>query len=110
MVTTDKLFIGQRLDSTGLYFYGARYYDPAIGRFISPDTIVPDPASPQSFNRYSYCLNNPLKYTDQSGQGMDYMTNLEKIIRTQHLSPSELRIAQNLYFDLQDAVLGALFP
>jgi uncharacterized protein RhaS with RHS repeats len=50
-----------------LYYYGARYYDPQIGRFISPDTIVPDPANPQTLNRYSYCLNNPLKYTDPSG-------------------------------------------
>jgi RHS repeat-associated protein len=64
---TDKLFTGQRLDGIGLYFYNARYYDPAIGRFISPDTIIPSPANPQSFNRYSYCLNNPLKYTDPSG-------------------------------------------
>jgi hypothetical protein len=45
----------------------ARYYDPTIGRFISPDTIVPAPANPQSLNRYSYCLNNPLKYVDPSG-------------------------------------------
>jgi RHS repeat-associated protein len=64
---TDKKYTGQRLDGTGLYYYGARYYDPTIGRFISPDTIVPSPANPQSFNRYSYCLNNPLKYTDPSG-------------------------------------------
>jgi RHS repeat-associated protein len=64
---TDKLFTGQRLDSTGLYYYGARYYDPSIGRFISPDSIIPDPYNPQSLNRYSYCLNNPLKYTDPTG-------------------------------------------
>jgi RHS repeat-associated protein len=65
---TDKLFTGQRLDdNTGLYYYNARYYDPVIGRFISPDTIVPNPANPQSLNRYSYCLNNPLKYVDPSG-------------------------------------------
>jgi hypothetical protein len=43
-------------------------YDPTIGRFISPDTVIPNPANPQCFNRYSYCLNNPLKYTDPSGQ------------------------------------------
>ncbi len=64
---TDKKFTGQRLDGTGLYYYNARYYDPLIGRFISPDTIIPDPSNPQSFNRYSYCLNNPLKYIDPNG-------------------------------------------
>ncbi|HSW57842.1 MAG TPA: RHS repeat-associated core domain-containing protein, partial [Dehalococcoidales bacterium] len=52
---------------TESYTYNARYYDPQIGRFISADTIVQSPANPQSFNRYSYCLNNPLKYTDPSG-------------------------------------------
>jgi RHS repeat-associated protein len=66
-VPTDKKFTGQRLDGTGLYYYGARYYDANIGRFISADTIVPNPANPQCFNRYSYCLNNPLKYTDPTG-------------------------------------------
>jgi RHS repeat-associated protein len=64
---TDKKFTGQRLDSDGLYYYGARYYDPSIGRFISADTIVPNPANPQSLNRYSYCINNPLKYIDPTG-------------------------------------------
>ncbi|MBN2074578.1 MAG: RHS repeat-associated core domain-containing protein [Dehalococcoidales bacterium] len=64
---TDRLFTGQRLDDTGLYYYGARYYDASMGRFISADTIIPNPANPQSFNRYSYCLNNPLKYIDPSG-------------------------------------------
>jgi RHS repeat-associated protein len=66
-VNTEKKFTGQRLDDTGLYFYNARYYDAGIGRFISPDTIVPNPANPQSLNRYSYVLNNPLKYTDPTG-------------------------------------------
>jgi RHS repeat-associated protein len=66
-IDTDILFTGQRLDGTGLYYYGARYYDPTIGRFISADTIVPNPANPQSLNRYSYCLNNPLKYIDPTG-------------------------------------------
>jgi RHS repeat-associated protein len=66
-LNTDEKFTGQRLDGTGLYYYGARYYDPNIGRFISPDSIVPNPANPQSLNRYSYCLNNPLRYNDPSG-------------------------------------------
>jgi RHS repeat-associated protein len=77
-IDTDKLFTGQRLDGTGLYYYGARYYDPTIGRFISADTIVPDPANPQSLNRYSYCLNNPLKYTDSTGE---YWSNPWEILK-----------------------------
>jgi RHS repeat-associated protein len=61
---TDKLFTGQYLDQTGLYYYNARYYDATIGRFISADPTVQSLANPQTLNRYSYCLNNPLKYTD----------------------------------------------
>jgi len=64
---TNKKFTGQRLDGTGLYYYGARYYDPVIGRFISPDTVGPNPTNPQSLNKYSYCFNNPLVYTDPTG-------------------------------------------
>ena len=59
----------ERDGSTGLYFYEARYYDAALGRFISADTIVPDPTDPQAFNRYSYVINNPLRYTDPTGHG-----------------------------------------
>jgi hypothetical protein len=43
------------------------YYDPELGRFIQPDTIIPDLSNPQSYNRYSYCVNNPLRYTDPTG-------------------------------------------
>jgi RHS repeat-associated protein len=73
-------FTGQRLDTTGLYYYGARYYDPGIGRFISPDSIVPDPTNPQNFNRYSYCLNNPLKYTDPTGHWPSLSTLAKAVI------------------------------
>jgi RHS repeat-associated protein len=65
---TTYNYTGQRLDgSAGLLYYGARYYDPALGRFIQPDTLVPEPGNPQSLNRYAYVLNNPLKYTDPTG-------------------------------------------
>ncbi len=57
----------ERDGSTGLYFYEARYYDAALGRFISADTIVPDPLDPQSLNRYTYAANNPVLYNDPSG-------------------------------------------
>lgn len=46
---------------------GARWYDPQVSRWLSPDTIVPSPANPQSLNRYSWVLNNPLLYIDPTG-------------------------------------------
>ncbi len=68
MLPTDYTFTGQKLDaSAGLMYYGARYFDAAIGRFAQPDSIVPNPYNPQSLNRYSYTLNNPVRYTDPSG-------------------------------------------
>jgi RHS repeat-associated protein len=65
---TTYNYTGQRLDGgTGLLYYGARYYDPALMRFVQPDTLVPEPGNPQTLNRYAYTLNNPLKYTDPTG-------------------------------------------
>jgi hypothetical protein len=85
-------YTGQRRDETGLLYYHARYYDPALGRFLSADTIVPEvgalavtpsdstaaelfdnggkmsgTANPQELNRYSYANNNPIRYNDPSG-------------------------------------------
>ncbi|MCQ2228326.1 MAG: FG-GAP-like repeat-containing protein [Bacteroidales bacterium] len=45
-----------------------RFYDPILARFLSPDPYVQAPDNTQNFNRYSYCLNNPLKYTDPNGE------------------------------------------
>ena len=47
--------------------YNAREYSPLLGRFLSADTIVPNPGSSQSLNRYSYVENSPMKYYDPSG-------------------------------------------
>jgi hypothetical protein len=44
-----------------------RLYDPLVGRFLSVDPYIQDPGFTQEYNRYSYCLNNPLRYTDPSG-------------------------------------------
>ncbi len=44
-----------------------RVYDPLDGRFLSPDNYVQQPTNSQNFNRYSFCINNPLKYTDKTG-------------------------------------------
>ncbi len=67
-IAIDRRFTGQRWDATiDLYDYQARYYDPALGRFVQPDTMVPELGNPQSLNRYAYVYNNPLRYTDPSG-------------------------------------------
>jgi RHS repeat-associated protein len=64
----SKRYTGQVADDeTGLYYYNSRYYDPQLGRFTQPDTIIPNLGDPQSYNRYSYVQNNPLTYTDPSG-------------------------------------------
>jgi RHS repeat-associated protein len=77
---TTKEFTGQRLDSTGIYYYNARYYDPNIGRFVSPDNVIQNPADPQTLNRYSYCVNNPLKYTDPSGHRWNWQLTIGVIM------------------------------
>lgn len=61
-------FTGQEHDpETGLYYYGARYYSPRLGRFISADPVVADLYNPQNLNRYSYVLNNPMTLADPTG-------------------------------------------
>lgn len=65
---TDRDFTGQKENmELGLLYYGARFYVPGVGRFLSADTIVPNAASPQSFNRYSYVRNSPLNRIDPTG-------------------------------------------
>ncbi|MDM8550401.1 FG-GAP-like repeat-containing protein, partial [Desulfobacterales bacterium HSG2] len=61
-------FTGHLRDQeTDLIYMGSRYYHPLLGRFVSPDTIVPDPANPQSLNRYAYAYNNPISNIDPTG-------------------------------------------
>ncbi len=52
----------------GIYNANARLYDPLLGRFLSPDPYVQAPDFSINFNRYAWCLNNPLKYTDRNGE------------------------------------------
>jgi RHS repeat-associated protein len=63
------LYTGQEWDAeTGLYYFGARYYNPIIGRFITEDPIAGLASLPQSLNPYAYCLNDPLNYVDPEGE------------------------------------------
>ncbi len=67
-------FTGQEEDSSSkLYYYGARYYDPQLGRFITPDTFIQDPSDPQAYNRYAYCRNNPINFTDPTGHFWNFI-------------------------------------
>ena len=69
---TDLAYTGQRaIESLGLLDYHARFFDASIGRFISPDSIVSDPANPQALNRYAYVNNSPLTYNDPTGHRID---------------------------------------
>ncbi|WP_448590919.1 RHS repeat-associated core domain-containing protein [Thermoflexus hugenholtzii] len=62
---TDRRFTGQQWEaSLGLYDYNARFYDPALGRFLQPDPSVPEVGNPQALNRYAYVHHNPLRYTE----------------------------------------------
>ena len=57
----------EHLERTGLIHMNGRVYDPAIGRFLSPDPVVADASFSQGWNAYSYALNSPLSYSDPSG-------------------------------------------
>lgn len=69
-----ELFLGrgysghEHLKEFGLVNMNARLYDPALGRFLAPDPFVQMPDLSQNFNRYSYAMNNPLRYVDEDGE------------------------------------------
>ncbi|HSP78408.1 MAG TPA: toxin TcdB middle/N-terminal domain-containing protein [Myxococcaceae bacterium] len=58
---------GHVVDDTGLVYMNARYYDPQLGRFVSPDPVVPSSENPQALNRYAYVYNNPISNSDPTG-------------------------------------------
>ncbi len=67
---TDYAFTGQ-MQEGDIYFYNARWYDPALGRFMQADSFIPTAQGTQGWDRYAYVNNNPLRYTDPSGQMID---------------------------------------
>ncbi len=73
-IPTTFQYTGQRREKDlgpaggeGLYYYGARWYDPAVGRFVSADTIIPDIYNSIDWDHYSYARNNPARFTDPNG-------------------------------------------
>ncbi len=74
------MYTSQEQDrETSLYYYGARYYNPDLRRFAQPDGIIQDVYDPQSLNRYSYVRNNPLRYTDPTGNYLDTVVDIASI-------------------------------
>jgi RHS repeat-associated protein len=66
---TSHKFTGQEYDfATNLSFFKSRYYDPKTCQFLTPDPIIPHTAyDPQNLNRFAYCRNNPIRYSDPTG-------------------------------------------
>ncbi|AZR73484.1 hypothetical protein BBF96_08865 [Anoxybacter fermentans] len=111
-VETRYKFTGQRqVIGIGLYYYGARYYDPETGRFITEDVYRGNLINPLSQNLYIYVLQNPLKYVDPLG----YMANLtagtggitskitdEDIERLKKIVEEDDRLTEEEKVDLKD--------
>jgi RHS repeat-associated protein len=69
LTVLDRGYTGhEHLQSVGLVHMNGRLYDPKLHRFLQPDNYVQDPSNTQNYNRYGYCMNSPLKYTDPSGE------------------------------------------
>jgi len=89
-IPTDRRFTDQRSDSyINMYQLGARWYSPVLGRFISADSIVPDPVNPQALNRYSYVYNRPLNLIDPSGHDPLDTAWMLDFLRANHRLPTD---------------------
>jgi len=76
----DRGYTGhEHLQTIGLIHMNGRLYDPALHRFLQPDNYVQDPFNTQNFNRYGYVLNNPLLYTDPTGEEFISLSTLAVI-------------------------------
>ena len=104
-------FAGSRPDrDTGLDHMGARYYDPALARFISPDPTVPDPFNPQSLNRYAFGLGNPVSYADPTGyEPVPYSPYFRSEVDPIPVMKAPARVAPTLRFGAVD-IYGHLPP
>ena len=65
---SSEKYTGQRYDEeTSLYYYGARYYDPGLGRFIGADAVIASQYRTSALHPYAYVESNPVNYVDPSG-------------------------------------------
>ncbi|UPT70708.1 MAG: RHS repeat-associated core domain-containing protein [Flavobacterium sp. JAD_PAG50586_2] len=106
----DRGYTGhEHLQSVGLIHMNARLYDPKLHRFLQPDNFIQDPSNTQNFNRYGYVLNNPLKYTDPSGEFFVAAVLIGAAIAalTYTITAMATRTQMNFGGLLQSAAIGA---
>jgi len=102
---TDYRFTGQQeVSYINLYWYNSRLYDPALGRWIQPDSIIPDPNNPLDWDRYSYVRNSPIKYTDPSGHLSDNQIERWTGLKIDDIDDELLKMLQAARFG--DALYG----
>ena len=77
-------------EAMGLSYFGARWYDPTIGRFMAIDPVGVDEGNIHSFNRYSYANNNPYKYVDPDGRmsTLRFLLNVSKAKKVSNAKPT----------------------
>ncbi|MCP4609739.1 MAG: hypothetical protein GY845_13610, partial [Planctomycetes bacterium] len=111
-----QIFTGQEHDlNTGLIYFGARYYDPDIGRFITQDTYLGEPGVPPSLHRYLYAYSNPLVYVDPNGNiailknGADALSDFNSWLsdRTDMYGEGKLAIAGAIATGVTRAIVAA---
>ena len=99
MLATDKFTGKERDTETGLDYFGARYYGSNMGRFTSPDsTAYSSLKYPQAWNLYAYTLNNPLRFTDPTGNAVECKKNDSRCLADAQKSVGK-EAADRVYLD-----------
>jgi RHS repeat-associated protein len=112
---TTFRYTGQREDSyINMYWYGSRWYDSSLGRFSSPDTLIPETSQGvQAWDRYAYVNNNPMLYNDPSGHAIPWhppclllcdnkASNLEELMLLALLDRAEAEITGEALDDIEN--------
>ncbi len=103
---TTKGYTGHEMDDDlGLINVRAREYDPVLGRFLTPDTIIPFPDNAQSYNRYTYVNNDPLSYTDPDGHCCSLRQLLGASVGLPLVAPTALTVAVGAVYVVSQAVM-----
>ena len=106
--TLDRGYtLHEHYDGFDLINMNGRLYDPILGRMLSPDIVIQDEQSSQAYNRYSYCFNNPLRFTDPSGYWAEdywdpFSKNRPDLVRFK-IDDRNGRLIQGVSYDTREA-------